>query len=135
LNYLFGNSEQFSGLEGKHMFKRELPSGKIQYGEWYTDHLTDKRKRITITIIPSGRKRADDRMAQDALIDKIRAIYESNGQSKAITLNGLRERYREYRASKTPVFRHSWQFLYPSDCHKMSYFVAYLSHETIQWQS
>ena len=107
------------------MFKRELPSGKIQYGEWYLDPLTDKRKRVTLTIIPSGRKRADDRMAMDALRDKIRAIYESNGQSKAITLNGLRERYREYQA------RHVKPQTVVSNGHHINTLVRLLGEDTL----
>jgi hypothetical protein len=81
----------------KSMFKRKLPSGKVQYGEWYIDPLTDKRKRITITIIPSGRKRSDDMIAQEALHNKIRDVFEVSGQTDSITLKGIQARYTEYQ--------------------------------------
>jgi hypothetical protein len=58
------------------MFRRKLPSGRVQYGEWYTDPLTDQRKRITVTLTPTGHKKVDDRTAQDALSAKIRDVFE-----------------------------------------------------------
>jgi hypothetical protein len=61
------------------MFKRKLPSGRVQYGEWYTDPLTDKRKRITITLTPTGRKKTDDRTAEEALRARIRASNPKTG--------------------------------------------------------
>lgn len=83
--------------KGVSMFKRILPSGKVQYGEWYIDPLTDQRKRITVTLIPTGRKKNDERIAADALQEKIRGISESEGQAGSITLKALQDRYIEYQ--------------------------------------
>lgn len=80
------------------MFKRKLPSGRVQYGEWYIDPLTDKRKRITITLTPTGRKRVDDRTAEEALRARIRDVIEAAGRVDNITLKALQERYVEYQA-------------------------------------
>ncbi len=78
------------------MFKRKLPSGKMQYGEWYIDPLTDKRKRITITLTPTGKK-ADDRIASEALRSKIRQLYMEADQPDRITLKNLRDKYVAYQ--------------------------------------
>ncbi|MDD6666684.1 MAG: tyrosine-type recombinase/integrase [Lachnospiraceae bacterium] len=80
------------------MFRRKLPSGRVQYGEWYTDPLTDQRKRITVTLTPTGHKKVDDRTAQDALSAKIRDVFEASGQVGSITLKALQERYVEHQA-------------------------------------
>lgn len=37
------------------MFKQKMQNGKIKYGEWYIDPLTDKRKRVFVTIKSTGR--------------------------------------------------------------------------------
>lgn len=79
------------------MFKRKLPSGKIQYGEWYTDPLTDQRKRITITIKSSGSKKRDDSIAEDALQARIRAVYDSAGHPDVLTLKALEDRYIDHQ--------------------------------------
>ena len=79
------------------MFKRKLPSGNIQYGEWYTDPLTDQRKRITITLKASGSKKRDDATAEDALRARIRAVYDSAGHPDAMTLKALEDRYIDHQ--------------------------------------
>lgn len=79
------------------MFKRKLPSGNIQYGEWYTDPLTDQRKRITITIKASGSKKRDDSTAEDALRARIRAVYDSAGHPDVMTLKALEDRYIDHQ--------------------------------------
>ena len=79
------------------MFRRKLPSGKIQYGEWYTDPLTDQRKRITITIKSSGSKKRDDATAEDALRARIRAVYDSAGHPDVMTLKALEDRYIDHQ--------------------------------------
>lgn len=81
------------------MFRRTLPSGKIQYGEWYTDPLTDQRKRITITLNSTGSKKRDDGLAADALKARIREVYESAGRSDTLTLKALEDRYIEHQKS------------------------------------
>lgn len=83
--------------EGESMFKRKLPSGRIQYGEWYIDPLTDKRKRITITLTPSTRRKADDQLAKDALRDKIKAIYSASGHMDVPTLKAMQDQYAAYQ--------------------------------------
>ena len=79
------------------MFKRRLASGNVQYGEGYLDPLTDKRKRVTITLTPTGRKKVDDTVAQEALRAKIKGIYDASDQIDAITLKSLQERYIDYQ--------------------------------------
>lgn len=81
------------------MFKRKLPSGKIQYGEWYIDPLTDQRKRITVTLIPSGRKKADERIAAEELKAKIQDIYADSGHADNPALKELQDRYIAYQKS------------------------------------
>ena len=70
------------------MFKQKMQNGKIKYGEWYIDPLTDKRKRVFVTIKSTGRK-SDDRLAEDALKAKIRRLYSEADQPDAITLLGI----------------------------------------------
>lgn len=83
--------------EGESMFKRKLPSGRIQYGEWYIDPLTDQRKRITITLTPSTRKRADDMLAREALHKKIKDIYSASGHVDVPTLKAMQNQYTAYQ--------------------------------------
>ena len=83
--------------EGESMFKRKLPSGKVQYGEWYIDPLTDKRKRITITLIPSGRKKSDDMIAAEALRGKIKDIFNASGHMDVPTLKAMQDQYVAYQ--------------------------------------
>lgn len=78
------------------MFKRILPSEKMQYIEWYVDPLTDKRKRVTIALTPTGRK-SDDRIAADALRAKIRDVCENAGETNSLTLKALKNKYIAYQ--------------------------------------
>lgn len=107
------------------MFKRKLPSGNIQYGEWYLDPLTDKRKRITITLTPSGRKKIDDTVAADAINAKIREIYESSGHVDAITLKLLQDRYIEYQK------KHVKPQTAENDCRPLNVIVRLLGADTL----
>lgn len=107
------------------MFKRKLPSGNIQYGEWYLDPLTDKRKRITITLTPSGRKKIDDTVAADAINAKIREIYESSGHVDAITLKTLQDRYIEYQK------KHVKPQTAENDCRHLNVIVRLLGADTL----
>ena len=59
--------------------------------------MTDKRKRITVTLIPSGKKKTDDEIAAEALKKKIKDIYEGIGQAEELTLKTLQDRYIDYQ--------------------------------------
>lgn len=82
------------------MFKQKMQNGKIKYGEWYIDPLTDKRKRVFVTIKSTGRK-SDDRLAEDALKAKIRRLYSEADQPDAITLKDLKNKYVAYQQTHT----------------------------------
>lgn len=107
------------------MFKRNLPSGNVQYGEWYLDPLTDKRKRITITLKPSGRKKNDDILAYETIREKIKAINDSSGNAKDITLKSLQARYIDYQ--KAHVKPQTAQ----SDFFRLNTIVRLLGEDTI----
>ena len=76
------------------MWNQKLKSGNVRYFERYKDTLTGKTKTATITIRPSGKKRTDERIAEEALKDKInKATHES--QFEDLTLEELCEKYVE----------------------------------------
>lgn len=78
------------------MWNQKLKSGNVRYFERYKDTLTGKTKTVTITIRPSGKKRTDERIAEEALKDKInKATHES--QFEDLTLEELCEKYVEYQ--------------------------------------
>lgn len=68
----------------------------MQYIEWCVDPLTDKRKRVTIALTPTGRK-SDDRIAADALRAKIRDVCENAGETNSLTLKALKNKYIAYQ--------------------------------------
>ena len=78
------------------MFKQILPSGKVRYGEWYTDPMTDKRKQIWVTITPSGRKKADEMVASAALKKKL----QGSGSTGHITLKEMQDQYVQYQSTR-----------------------------------
>lgn len=82
------------------MFKRILPSGKIQYIEWYTDPMSGKQKQVTVSMKPTGKK-SDDRIAHDAIQAKIRRFYVDADQPTAITLKDLKNKYVAYQQAHT----------------------------------
>lgn len=70
------------------MWKEKLPSGKVQYVERYLDPLTGKRKRVSVSFYPSGKKK-DDKIAEEALRQKVLAIYSKAGEPESITFSDL----------------------------------------------
>ena len=82
------------------MFKRILPSGKIQYIEWYTDPMSGKQKQVTVSMKPTGKK-SDDRIVHDAIQAKIRRFYVDADQPTAITLKDLKNKYVAYQQAHT----------------------------------
>lgn len=106
------------------MWKRKLPSGKIQYGEWYLDPMTDQRKRITVTMNSTGRK-SDDKIAEEALRTKIKEVYETVNQVDDITLERLFDRYLEYQQT------HVKPQTVKGDKHHLTTIVRLLGQDTI----
>lgn len=82
------------------MFKQRLPSGKVRYGEWYKDPMTDKWKQVWVAITPTGRKKVDEQVASEALEAKIRKIMEGSGNVSHITLQALQDKYVEYQSAR-----------------------------------
>lgn len=99
------------------MYKRKLPSGNIQYGEWYTDPFTGKQKRAYVTIKPTGRK-SDDRVAENALKAKIRELTAYSQCPKDLTFRELCDR------------RVQWQQLHdkPQTAYSSESYLRVLSH-------
>lgn len=73
------------------MWKEKTKSGKMKYGEWYIDPFTGKRKRVFVTIKPTGRK-SDDRVAETALKSKIRDLTAYSQGPKDLTFRELCDR-------------------------------------------
>lgn len=86
------------------MWSQKLKSGNVCYYERYKDPLTGKAKTATITIKPSGRKKTDERIAEEALREKIKKnISNIMPDSETLTLDELMEKYiirqrQEYKA-------------------------------------
>lgn len=86
------------------MWSQKLKSGNVCYYERYKDPLTEKVKTATITIKPSGRKKTDERIAEEALREKIKKnISNIMPDSETLTLDELMEKYiirqrQEYKA-------------------------------------
>lgn len=78
------------------MWNQKLKSGNVCYYERYKDPLTGKTKTVTITIKPSGKKRTDERLAEEALKDKIDKI-TSTSTYENITLEQLCDEYVKYQ--------------------------------------
>lgn len=76
------------------MWSQKLKSGNVCYYERYKDPLTGKTKTATITIKPSGKKRTDERIAEDVLREKIKKITSCiSPTSENLTLEQLCEKY------------------------------------------
>lgn len=73
------------------MWSVKTSSGKVKYGEWFTDPLTGKRKRVFVTVKPTGRK-SDARAAEAALKAKIRALTMDALSPSDITFKELCEK-------------------------------------------
>lgn len=67
------------------MWKERLPSGNTRYSERYIDPLTNKTRRVSITIHPTGKKRRDERTAREALQQKITAREAQAGIADKLT--------------------------------------------------
>lgn len=94
------------------MFKRKLPSGKVQYGEWYKDPMTCQLKRITIAIQPTGRK-SDDKVAVEALNRKLTSLLAKSGKPEALTFQELtlRRVAWQYQHNKIQTARSSEMYM------------------------
>ena len=78
------------------MYYKQKPSGKQDFGEWYIDPLTGKRKRAYVTYennTPRERKRAE-RELQDK-IDDILNANEFNAKKRIKTFGALKDNWLE----------------------------------------
>lgn len=76
------------------MWSQKLKSGNVCYYERYKDPLTGKTKTATITIKPSGKKRTDERIAEEILRDKIKSIIScASPAAENLTFDQLCEKY------------------------------------------
>lgn len=78
------------------MWSQKLKSGSVCYYERYKDPLTGKTKTATVTLRPSGKKRTDERLAEEALREKIDKVV-SDTSCENITLEQLCDKYVEYQ--------------------------------------
>lgn len=74
------------------MWKEKLKSGNIRYSERYTDPLTGKARRVSVTIKPTGKVRTDDRTAREALDRKIKEKETPFTTPETITFEELARR-------------------------------------------
>ena len=75
------------------MWVENLPNGKVRFVERYTDYMTGKQKRVSVTMdknTPKNRK-----LALEILNKKMQNKTETNPND--ITLMQLIEKYREYQ--------------------------------------
>ncbi|MST81525.1 tyrosine-type recombinase/integrase [Bilifractor porci] len=91
------------------MWSQKLKSGNVCYRERYENPLTGEIKVATVTIKPSGKKRTDERIAEEALREKIDKITHE-AKVKDLTLEELCEKYiarqqREYKPQTAQAAR------------------------------
>ena len=77
------------------MWIEKTPSGKFKYVEQYTDYMTGKKKRVSITL------EKDTASAKRTALETLTRMIENRQsvptESKEITLEELVEKYREYQ--------------------------------------
>ena len=81
------------------MWIEELKNGKFKYVERYTDYLTGRSKKVSVTL---DKNTAQNRkLAQKVLDEKInKALNSSYDTKKELTLKELVEKYRNYQLGK-----------------------------------
>lgn len=79
------------------MWKEKLPSGKVRYIDRIIDPMTGKAKRISVTITPTGRKKADADAARETLNRKKQKT--SRISQKSFTLREVADAYYKYQLS------------------------------------
>ena len=75
------------------MWVENLPNGKVRFVERYTDYITGKQKRVSVTMDKNTPK--NRRLAIELLNKKMQNKTETN--PNGITLEQLIEKYREYQ--------------------------------------
>lgn len=92
------------------MFVEHLPDGRVKYGMYYEYYLTGKRRRVTLTY--NKDTKANRRIAEDTLRERIRAINSQDNTVDGLTLKALTDAY--LRAQKTTVkastYDRNWRF-------------------------
>ena len=77
------------------MWVEQLPNGKFRMVERYTDPMTGKKKKVSVTTdrnTPASRK-----AAMKQLEDKIRKAGPSGSDARSLTFQGLVEKWRAYQ--------------------------------------
>lgn len=74
------------------MYTEKLPSGSIKYVEHTKDPMTGRPIRVSVTLKPSGSKRADKILAEDMIRQKIAKMVSSTGAAGTITFKDLCDR-------------------------------------------
>lgn len=77
------------------MWIEKTPSGKFKYVEQYTDYMTGKKKRVSVTLEKDTA--SAKRTALETLTRMIETRQSTPAESKEITLEELIEKYREYQ--------------------------------------
>ena len=76
------------------MWVEQTPSGKFKFCEEYTDYLTGKRKKVTVTL--NKDTAANRRLALETLTKKIADSYNVNSYED-MTFGQLIDKYRAYQ--------------------------------------
>lgn len=77
------------------MWIEKTPSGKFKYVEQYTDYMTGKKRRVSVTLEKDTA--AAKRTALETLTRMIESRQSKPAENKDITLEELIEKYREYQ--------------------------------------
>ncbi|MGI6117794.1 MAG: tyrosine-type recombinase/integrase [Bilifractor sp.] len=84
------------------MWKEKLKSGKVRYLERYTDPMTGRVRRVSVTIKPTGRK-SDDRAAKTALSEKVARLTRVSTDPEMITFQELTEKRIAYQLQNDKI--------------------------------